>query len=404
MKIKLKLVPLLIIYVFFVVLYSTPSLLDDEARYLMFATNLSHGDYSTENEINLWNGPGYPILLTPFIFLNLPLMIAKLLNAFLLFIAINYIYKTLLFYMQEKRALLYSYILGGYPPFFRYIHQLMAESFSVFLVCGFLFHLCAYYQNNSNSWRHLIISSIYLGYLALTKIFFGYLILAGILLYLCLYLWKKRQSIKKILIIYMLSMIFCVPYLIYTYHLTGQIFYWGNSGGMSLYWMSSPLKEELGDWFWEKEVLENPLRFEKHIDVFKSIEKVAPVQKDKVLKKKAIRNIVNDPLKYFKNWLANLGRLLFNYPFSYSDQKLSSYFYLLPNMFLIVFFTLCIYPAYIYRNLIPAELWHLILFAVIFIAGSSMLSAYNRMMWPVVPIFSFWIFYILNRFIRIDIN
>ena len=38
------------------------------------------------------------------------------------------------------------------------------------------------------------------------------------------------------------------PYALYTWRLTGRVFYWANSGGTTLYWMSTPFEGEYGDW------------------------------------------------------------------------------------------------------------------------------------------------------------
>lgn len=402
MKNEVRLLPLLFLYLLVVFFSATAAYVDDEARFVMFATNLSNGYYSPANDINLWNGPGYPIVLLPFILLGAPLLTAKFLNAVFLFVAILFFYKTLILYMQERPALVFSYLLGIYPPFFRYIHQLMSETFTVFLTCGFLFYLCKSYQLNRNSWKQIICASIFLGYLALTKIFFGYVILALILFSFFFYALRISPAMRKMLLICLIAMLWCMPYLFYTYSLTGKIFYWGNSGGLSLYYISSPNSDELGDWFWEKDMKENSKRFEKHRDIFNRVGKLSSIQKDEEFKKIAVQNIINNPLKYLKNWLANIGRLLFNYPYSYSEQKLSTYFFMIPNMFLVVFSVLCIYPTYICRKLIPLEIYLSVLFGAIYIAGSSIVSAYNRMLWPVVPVFSFWIFYILNRFLKVD--
>ena len=78
------------------------------------------------------------------------------------------------------------------------------------------------------------------------KVFFGYVLLSGLLLYLFLYKWQKKSDFKKTFLVFLFSLIFCLPYLSYTYFLTGKIFYWGNSGGIGLYAMSSPYEDELG--------------------------------------------------------------------------------------------------------------------------------------------------------------
>lgn len=404
MKNKIKLLPLLFYYSIVVLILYSNNFWGDESRYIMYANNLLNGHYSPVDDVYLWNGPGYPIILVPFIFFKLPWLTAKLLNALFLFMAILYFYSTLRLYIKERNALFYTYILGLYPPFLRYVHQLFTEPAAVFMVCGFMFHFCKAQRDNSLSWPHLLAGSFFLGYLALTKIFFGYVILAGLLLFLFLYLWKKRLFFRKTFLIYLLALIFCLPYLFYTHSLTGKIYFWGNSGGMSWYWMSTPYDNELGDWQWTRKVIDNPQLYEKHQEFFKSIENLSNLQQDDEFRKRAIENIINHPSKYLKNVLANVGRLLFNYPFSHEKQKMSTYFFMIPNMLLVVVFILCIYPAFLGRKLIPGEIYVLILFGLIALGGSSLLSAYNRQLWPIVPVFFLWISFSLTNLIEIKVK
>lgn len=400
----IRFLPILLLYIFIVIMASTNTFQGDEGRYIMYASNLSNGHYSPEGEIFLWNGPGYPIVLLPFVIFDLPWLAAKLLNSLFLFIAVIYFYYTLRFYMQERPALFFSYLLGLYLPFCRYLPFLLTEEFSIFLICGFMFHFCKLNREDTNTWIQLLISSVYLGYLALTKIFFGYLILSGLILFMSLYLWQKRNVFKKTFLVYMLAFFCCAPYLFYTYTLTDKILYWGDSGGMSLYWMSTPYENEYGDWQGEKGMHRSPQILNNHRAFYREISKHSGILRDEAFKRKAIQNIVDNPIKYFKNWLANIGRLLFNYPYSYESQKLSTYFYFLPNMFLVVISVLCIYPSYMRRKFIPDEIYVLLISGLISFGGSSLLSAYNRQFMPLVPIFALWIAFILTRIVKVEIR
>jgi hypothetical protein len=394
MRERFKFIPLLLLYVIVVMLASTNVFEGDEGRYVMFADNLIHGHYSPQGKIYLWNGPGYPIVLMPFIFLNLPLVTAKLLNALFLFMAILYFYSALRFYMEKRPALFFSYLLGIYYPFLRHIHQLLSEQLAIFLICGFLFHFCKLHYDNKNSWTQILIASFYLGYFAVTKVLFGYVILAGLLLYLSLYLWQKRNVFKKTFLVYLFAIICCLPYLLYTYSLTGRIFYWGNSGGIALYLMSTTYEDGYGDW--------NVLKKHRR-EIYKGFENLSNDDIDEEFKRRAIYNIIHYPTKYLKNWIANIGRLLFNYPLSYDTQKLRSYFYFIPNMFLLVIAVLCIYPTYVGRKIVPFEIYALLLFGLISFIGSSFVFVLNRQFWPLVPIFMFWMSFTLARIMKIQI-
>jgi hypothetical protein len=383
---------------------STDSFVGDEARYLMFADNLAHGFYSPVNNINLWNGPGYPFILTPFVLLKLPLLTVKLLNAFLLFMAVLFFYKTLQLYIKnELHVVFISYLFGIYPPFFIYLHQILTETLSIFLICGLMFHTCKMFNDNRSSKKNFCIASLYLAYLALTKIFFGYVILAGTLLFLFLYFWKKKEIFRKIFAVYLFALLLCSPYLFYTYLLTNRIFYWGDSGGLSLYWMSTPYDNEFGDWFDYQKVFEDP-QLGKHHDFFDKIRTLPSVQRDDELKKQAIINIKDHPLKYLKNISANIGRMLFNYPYSFVPQKKRTFFYIIPNMFLAVCSTICVYPYFARRRLIPGEIHFIAVFFVISFTGSALVSAYPRQFMILVPVLLFWLFIVISRTVHIELR
>jgi len=395
---------LLLVYIAVIATMQKDRLWADENRYVNYATNLSKGHYLPNYEDYLWNGPGYPVILAPFVFLKAPLIVMRLLNAVFLFLAVYYLYLALRLYVPDRKALFISFLCGIYLPFLRYIHLLLTEVLSVFLVSCFLYYFCRLHHEEKNKSKNIIVSALALGYLALTKIFFGYVLLALLLFYLLLNIVKRTEALKKTVLVYLCSLIFCTPYLLYTYSVTGKIFYWGNSGGSSLYWMSTPYKEELGDWHGGQEMKKNKQLFEHHQEIFNGLEKFSFTEKDEMLKRQAIKNIIDHPLKFIKNWAANVGRLLFNYPYSYTEQKLSTYFYILPNMFIVVFFIACIYPAFLGRRLIPHEVNGLLLFGLISLGGSSLLSAYNRQFWPLVPVFIFWIAFVLNCIVKVEVK
>ena len=61
--------------------------------------------------------------------------------------------------------------------------------------------------------------------------------------------------------------------------------------------------------------------------VLRELESVTDVQRDDAYKTQAMFNITHHPAKYLRNWAANVGRLLFSYPFSLGPQSLTTYFY-----------------------------------------------------------------------------
>ena len=128
------------IYTIVTIVFSNDEFIGDESRYVTFSQNLTHGYYSPKNEINLWNGPGYPIILTPFVQFRIDLFYAKILNSILLLTAMIYFYKTAKLYLCERTALISTSLLGLYYPFYLFLPFLLTEIFSIFLVCGFSYH------------------------------------------------------------------------------------------------------------------------------------------------------------------------------------------------------------------------------------------------------------------------
>ena len=396
------LLPLLALYLIVVVSASSPTFGGDEGGYVGNATRMIHGPDESQKDFRLWWGPGYPIVLVPFIALRSPWIVAKCLNAGFLFGAIIYFYEMIRRYLPRAAALFITFCLGLYPPLMRELPRLHTESLMVLLICAFMFHFCALYNNPRRWWLHLTAASVYVAYLALTKIFFGYVIATVSVLGLGLLLWRGTPALRRGVAVFVLALIWCSPYLFYTYSLTGRVFYWGTSGGMSLYWMSTPYPTELGDWFSVESVRDEP-ELAPHREFFAKLEGLSDVQRDDAFKKQAIYNITHHPGKYAANWAANVGRLLFSYPYSLTPQKLSTYFYMAPNMFVVVLFLLSMFPAALRPRAIPFEIWALLIFALTAVFGSSLLSAFDRQFWPLVPILCAWMGFVYVRVVQMDL-
>jgi hypothetical protein len=401
-KAVIKFIPLLLLYVIIVLVFSNAQG-RDEKRYIMFAHNLLNGFYSLPGgNVNLWNGPGYPIVLVPFLGFHITLIFAKLLNAVFLFLAVIYFYSTLSFFVPRRISVVSAYLLGMYIPFFPHLPLLTTEIFTVFLVCGFIFHFCQW-NKGINKRGNFLAVVLYLGYLALTKVFFGFAIITVGIVSLLLSLHRGRHIFSRSLPVYLGALIVCAPYLIYTYKLTGKVFYWGNAGGESLYWMTSLNSNEFGDWWDSRWSLTQP-QFESHKKFLRPVVKLPYIKWDDEFKKQAVANILSNPKKYVINWTANIGRMLFSLPYSYTNQRLTTYFYIVPNMFLVVLLVFCMYPYFRCFSLSPPELHNLLLFGMITFFGSSLLSAYPRQLFPVVPIILLFLTFIGTNILKIEIG
>lgn len=401
--------PFLLLFIVMVFKQTNPAMEGDESGYIYFATNLLHGFYSPPSpDINLWWGPGYPILLMPFVAFDLPKITITLLNAIFQYLSIVFLFKALLQFIDFRKALVFSLFWAFCYSSYQYMSIAYTESFTAFLISLLVFAIVNAFRDRMN--RYLILSGFLIGYIALTKVIFGYVFL--ILLVGSLVLWiinRKAPNFKKSIIIMLIAFITVIPYLSYTYNLTGRLFYWGNSGGMSMYWMSTPFENEYGNWVNETFTVKGldrdkegtPSEFLKsnHQKDFDEIMKYKGIQKDDMYKEIAVNNIKTHPTKYIKNIITNISNILFGFPISYTYQiPLIKVWYFSILYSLMVF---CLIPTIINWGKISFSIRFLLVFAFIYLAGTSLVSGGNRQFVIIVPLLLFWIAYIIHNTIDI---
>jgi 4-amino-4-deoxy-L-arabinose transferase-like glycosyltransferase len=426
--------PFFILYIIIILICATPDLYGDESRYLAFATNLTHGFFSPPPPLlDLGNGPGYPLIMAPFIALKLPVIIIKLLNAVFYYISVVLLFKALKKIVPYKFAIIISLAWALYPNTFEEIPYALSEVFASSLVPLFIFCVTFAFNNVCQKIvnKYIIAAGLTLGYLALTKPIFGYVMLTMILGAVVLAITNRKSiSYKKVLSILMIAFGLTVPWLAYTYHMTGRILYWSSFGGNNLYWMSSPNVNEYGDWHSHifddinepseglmpgsakiiqsihekdfKQIFDSPEARKLYIKDGKIHGKpYTGLIQDDVLKRIAYENIKSHPVKFIQNCLSNAGRMIFNYPTSFTLQKPSTLKRLPVNGTLLVLSAFCFIMTVVYWRKILFPVRFLLFFGLIYFGGSILGSAEPRMFTVIVPILLFWIAYILQRSVKI---
>jgi len=412
--------PFFLLYAILILLRSKSILFGDEGRYLFFAKNLTHGYYwHPGSSIGLANGPGYPILLAPFVALNVPLIYMKLINAVLQYLSIVFLFKSLKEIVSYKKALIISLCWACYYHVLDFIHLLYSENLSIFLVSLMLFFLVKTFREESlRAKKYLYLSGLTMGYLVLTKVIFGYVMLCMVVGSILLWIIKRQSlSYRKGVVILLIALATTLPYLLYTYNLTGKIFYWTATSGDNLYWMSSPYKDEYGSTFsfsdFEIEKLDKDVTSSYGKDSIKShhwedYEKIKKYEdmmaKDSILKEASIRNIRSHPGKFIQNCLSNVGRILFNSPYSYTFQRPSNLLRLPFNGIIVVLMLFSLAPTIINWKEIIYPIRFLVVFIFIYLGGSVLGSAETRMFTVGVPVLLFWVTYIIQKTIRINLQ
>ncbi|WP_123772333.1 hypothetical protein [Zobellia sp. OII3] len=415
----IRLLPLLVVYIAVVLIFSSNDFFGDESRHYHYALNISQGFYENADNPSFRNGPGYPMILAPFVALDMGFMTAKLANAVLLFLALVYFKKTIDLFTKSRFSLVFVYMLGLYPPIIRYVPLLYSEPLAYFTFCGLAYHYCKVCLTKQYDWKQIAIASVYLGFLVLTKIIYLQVILASFFILGILSVWKRNHEIKKSILVLCGGFLFITPYLFYAYALTGKMLYVGTGGGEILYHRSTPFENELGNWFSEEDVLNGQDPNYKpsskvyrdlselsknHRDFYLSIEPMSHIERDSAFKAAAIENMKAHPLKYLKNTVANVGRFTLHYPFSYRSQNLNTYGFMLPNIFLIFLWMLSLYPFFAARKNFPFAIQALMVFSLIYAGGIILLDGRARNFVIMAPMLILFFSYVYTRVLKIEIN
>ncbi len=408
--------PFLILLVIYVFLNPTDGL-GDEHRYLTFAQNLVHGFYSPPApEINLTNGPGYPIILMPFVALGLPLVCITLMNAFFYYFSIIFLFKALQKIVPYRTTLIFSFFWACYYIAYQNIPYVMTETFTYLLISILIFSLISTFKSNNSGdiKKYIFLSGFILGYIVLTKIAFIYVLLVMLSGSVILLLINKKEiNYRKSAIISIIGFATILPYLIYAYHITGKMFYWNTNTGDSIYWNSTPFAGEYGDW---KDDLtegaadlsnynipgaEDSLKAHHQKD-FDIINRYTGRERDDAFKRIAINNIKSHPLKYLQNCFYNFGRLIFHYPFSQAIQrpKILLVFPLNGIIFTLMLFSLI--PTFINWRKFSFPLKFLLVFTLLYLGLSTLVSALVRMFTIIVPILMFWFAYVFQKSVKVN--
>jgi uncharacterized membrane protein len=370
-------------------------LFGDEWRYLYYADNLLHGFYSPRERVFLWNGPGYPLLILPFVKLGWTDG-ARYANAFWHAGTVAYAWAILRPYVGMPWKLVAVVALGLYQPLVSHLPLLYTETVCCFLMLGWAYHAS---QANSSSLQRLIAGS-YLGVLCLTKVIFGVGLLVFIAVAFGLWLYRRIRSLESQLQISLLALAFCVPYLTYTYQLTGRWLYWSSAVGNNFYWLTSPYREESGDWYHQGWVRNDPMLHAHHQQIFdrtsglfdnpslgeqEQLFNLSTPESADVFLQAGLRNVRKHPFKFVRNYLANLSRLFFDVPVSVRGTPFwneSSVW----NLSLLAWTGLVLGHAWRRRVSLPPAFWPSVGFALLSLLAYTLSSLSARFLIPFVPL------------------
>lgn len=409
--------PFLLIFIIWVIIFHSNGFDGDEPQYRLLAQNLLHGFYALHvPDFIIPVGPGYSIFLMPFIAMHLPLICIALMNSIFYYLSIVLLFKALRQILSFPITLIFSLYWALYFNSYRDMKIMLPEIFTSFLISLLIYCLIRAYNYKDSYYsqkKYVFISGIVLGYLVLTKIVFGYVLIVMIIGMGLLWIVRsKNTNYRRALGVLLIAFGIQSPYLIYTYHLTGNLLYWGTTGGDNLYWMSNPNEGEFGDWN-PLNPNRNPLIIKNQVyyDSLKAnhqkyIEEsnkyiYYSVAQDRVSKEIAVNNIKSLPVKFVQNCFSNIGRMLFDYPYTYRLQSYKDLLRLPSNGIIVVFALFCIIPTLMNWRKIIFPIRFMLFVVLLYLGGSVLGSAEMRMFTKIVPVLLLWIAFVIQKSVRI---
>jgi 4-amino-4-deoxy-L-arabinose transferase-like glycosyltransferase len=356
----------------------------DEYSYLFHARNLTHGFYADTHNADaylwLWHGPGLPGLLAPLVALHVPVEAIRVFTGIvLIFASIVVFHKLVRRYVGHRTALWVTYGLALYIPFLTTVGTVHVEPLAT--LC---FTLAVYLMVRSfHGGRHdHLWAGVALAILALSRVEYGWVLPVALLLSGG-WMLAARGSLpaRRSAVATGLALVLCTPWLAYTYSLTSRPFYWGNSGGLSLYWMSQPT---LGEWHNGRDVFKEP-QLAAYRPLFTNLQRLKPLDQDARLQHLAFQSIKEHPTRYLSNVVNNIGRLVFDSPYGFKKQKASFMFYAVPNALLLGILAVALFVAIRVRRRLAPEILPAAVLVALGFAIHVPVAAYPRFIIPLVP-------------------
>ena len=388
-RVALHLAPLLVFYLLVCALRQPgPLPVRDEPDLLAAASLLLDGHLVPPGDVSnprayLWHGPGVVVLLAPFVALDLPLVAIRFIEPLLLLGAALLFHRLLRLRLSPRAALGWTYAFGLYVPMLSVVPQVHKEPLAVLLVVAGMLALARGLADGGRA--PLALAGLALAGLTMVRLEYGWVALA-LLALAAVHSIRRRHSPRagRLVVVAAVAVAGCVPWLAYTYHLTGKPLYWGTSSGLSLFWMSPTVPTETGEWHEPNQVAWDPA-LAAFRPLFRSLEGVHPVESDRRLRARALANIRARPARYARNLAANVGRLLASAPMRPGLPPLGIAVYALFNALLAAAVAWAAARLWRRRGALAPETAPIAVFAAIAIAVHLPPSATPRMLLPVVP-------------------
>jgi len=365
----------------------------DEQRYLDQASRLLSGEdmYPNGRIVNPPLLPGIFALAQNF---GISIDYLPVLGILAIVLATTLLFVALTSYCSPKIACITALFLPLHPAIIMLGSQLMSEPFAILFAVSALLLIRRLYSRTS-----VVVSVIFLAIvfaaLAMLKPLFGYVLTVSLFLSIILFIAirdRLRHFFAMTGVSCCMALVLCSPFLAFTYLETGKIFKWSTGTGDHVYWMSIGGEDVWGSWVPDHKVNTIPFVVKNgYADEMNAAMKMHQSDRDIYLQSLAFERISSDPSHLIVNIIANTGRVLFNYPFSFRPQSLFTYGYILPNMalYFLLLVSFALLPITWRKQDISLAWMHV--FFLIYLAGNMLVGSTGRQGLVFVPCILLWL-------------
>lgn len=364
----------------------------DESRYVQMAKNLTQGFFVSDEDPDFISGPGYPLVLMPFVAADVSLVWARVMNGVFIALAAILLHQTLRRYTIAGWALISTLAVAFHPNLLRVGPYLMTEPLTLLCLSAFMWSFTHALRLEGRAFGWMAAAAVFYCYLTMTRVIFGHVLMVLLLgsLILMPFLRKWRQPLGRTAVISALAFALCVPYLLHTRAKTGKTLCWSTNSGELLYWMTSHNPGENGHWFSHDDATTLPELVPNHKDFMERVGRMNVIQREAEFTKAAKQHLQEAPKQFAVNWFCNIGRLFFGFPRSFQAEEISTLLIIAFNGPLLLLVLAAVITAVLRPASVPPELALLFGVALVYFGGSTLASGLPRYFLVITPLL--WLF------------
>lgn len=394
-----------LLYSLWITTQHTTVLAGDEPRYLMCAENMVKGYLVPDDNPDFVNGPGYTIVLYPFVKYGASLYWMRIVNAVFIGLAAAFLFRTVRTWAGDGWAKIATAWLVLHPDTWINAKDIVTESLTFFLMAALAWSFMRTLTAKKGTVGWILLTSVILTWLVMTRVMFGHVITVLLLISVVAWaVWKGMRPIwGRTALVVGLAFLMCQPYLFYTKAKTGSYYRWSTNSGELLYWITATHPGGNGHWYNYDEAQKLPELVPYHRDFIARVIKLPVLEREAEFTRVGMENLRTAPKsKLVYNWICNVCRYFIGLPTAFKNEGLTTVIIVCFHVPFLILMAAAFWFALRRPFQVPQPLVVLALFAAIYMGGSTLATARSRYFTVITPILWVAATPLLRRHLRVE--